>query len=70
MDAVGRGVDHLLVVGGVGVDVEVEAAGVGFFAEAPDAVAGVFVDPGIWWGLGAGDRGEGGEEGESRGGMD
>src|SRR5258708_8753605 len=29
VDAVGCGVDHRLVIGGVGVDVEVEAAGVG-----------------------------------------
>ena len=46
-DAVGRVVDHLFVVGRVGVDVEVEGAGVGLVGDAPDAVAGVFVDPGL-----------------------
>ena len=45
VDAVRRGVDHLLVVGRVGVDVEVEAAGVWLVAETPDAMAGVLVDP-------------------------
>ena len=48
-DAAGGVVDHLLVVGGVGVDVEVEGAGVGLVGDAPDAVAGVFVDPGFGW---------------------
>ncbi len=48
MDAVRRGVDHRLVVGRVGVDVEVEAAGVRLIAQPPDAVAGIFVDPTLW----------------------
>ena len=46
-DALGRVVDHLLVVGRVGVDVEVEGAGVGLVGDAPDAMAGVLVDPGL-----------------------
>ena len=47
VDAVGRGVDHGLVVGGVAIDVEVETAGVGLIGEPPDAMAGVLVDPGL-----------------------
>jgi hypothetical protein len=66
VNAVGRGVDHLLTVGCVGVDVEVEAAGVGFVAEPPDAVAGVLVNPGLWRLLGAGEGRERGEECERR----
>lgn len=46
VDAAGSGVEHLLVVRGVGVDVEVEAAGVGLGGDAPDSVAGIFIDPG------------------------
>ncbi len=45
VDAVGGVVDHQLAVGGVGVDVEVEAGGAGLVGEANDAVAGVLVDP-------------------------
>ena len=47
VDAVRRGVDHGLQVRRVGVDVEVEAGGVGLVGDADDAVAGVLVDPGL-----------------------
>ena len=45
VDAVRRGIDHLLRVGCIGVDVEVESAGVGLVAEPPDAMAGILVHP-------------------------
>src|SRR6202044_1145742 len=66
VDAVGRRVDHRFVIGRVSVDVEVEAAGVGFVAETPDAVAGVLVHPGLWRFLSAGERSQRGEQRKRR----
>jgi hypothetical protein len=61
VDAVGRGVDHGFVVGGVAIHVEIKTTRVGLIGEAPDTVAGVLVDPGLRRGglcsLGGDDRG-------------
>jgi hypothetical protein len=45
MDAVRRGVDHLLPIRCIRIHVEVKSAGIGLVAQPPDAMSRVLIHP-------------------------